>query len=183
MANKTAAVGYLMLLGVMTTLSACHRSQPPLAPELAAIRCPAGQTEHARAMFGNAELLFVCISKQLADRSILLRCDLTSRPMICEDVGYIFLSRSAEGEVYPGPLPTELRQRDPPESESTRDSQLIVNFHSGPPNRPTFEEVETGWRFLLDDGKDLLPHGFAFVKGTLCDRAATVLDSGTCNLE
>ena len=43
--------------------------------------------------------------------------------------------------------------------------------------------METDWRFLLPDGKALLPTGFTAVKGPLCDRQATVLDTGVCSLE
>lgn len=173
------------LLLAMTTMTACQRGPPalPLTPELAAIQCPADAAEHGSAMFGKAELTFVCIDKKLADTPSLLRCDLESRPMICEDAGTIILRHNATGVVYSGSLPVELQKLDPPGSGSTDDSELIVYFHSWPPRTPTFDAVETNWRFLIADGSDLLPHGFSFVKGTLCDRAATVLQTGVCNLE
>ena len=174
--------GRVVLLGFVAALGACHR-EPPLAPELAAIRCPADRPEHASTMFGKAELTFVCVSKRLADTPHMLRCDLESRPMICEDAGTFVFSHGAEGKVYAGPRPTFLRQRDSSASDLFQGSRLIVNFHSGPPRTSTFEEVETDWRFLLADAAQLLPPGFAFVKGALCDREATVLDSGSCNLE
>ena len=92
-------------------------------------------------------------------------------------------SRSEDGAAYSGIVPDPLKPRDAPTSDTPYRSRLIVNFRNAPPNRPTFEQVETSRRFLLADGKDLLPPQFTFVKGTLCDRQTTVLDSGTCNLE
>jgi hypothetical protein len=132
-------------------------------------------------MFGKAQLTFVCIPERLAQTPHMLRCDLDSRPMICEDAGTFVFSRNAEGKVYASSVPTLLRQPDA--SVSMQGSRLIVNFHSGPPRTATFEEVETDWRFLIEDAKDLLPRGFTFVKGALCDRNATVLGTGSCNLE
>ncbi len=162
-------VGCIVLLGLVASLSACTRPPPPpLAPELKAIYCPTNRTEHASAMFARARITFVCISKQLAEAPFLLRCDLQSRP---------------EGDVYAGLLPEELRRKDASASGLSGSSRLTVNFRKSPPRTSTFEEVETDWRFLLSGGEALLPSGFTFVKGTLCDRKATVLNSGVCNLE
>jgi hypothetical protein len=178
------AVGRIVLLGLVASLSACTRPPPPpLAPELQAIYCPINRTEHASAMFARARITFVCISKQLAASPYLLRCDLQSRPMICEDEGSLLFSRSAAGDVYAGLLPEELRRKDASASGLSGSSRLTVNFRKLPPSRSTFEEVETNWRFLLSDREVLLPSGFTFAKGTLCDRKATVLNSGVCNLE
>mgnify|MGYP000975492731 CR=1 FL=1 len=58
-----------------------------------------------------------------------------------------------------------------------------LNALAVPKRQPTFEEVETAWKFLHDDGARSLPPGFTLVKGPLCDRAATVLGTGICNLE
>ncbi|MBL0142562.1 MAG: hypothetical protein IPP91_10810 [Betaproteobacteria bacterium] len=164
------------------TLAACHR-QAPLAPELAAIKCPADRTEHASTKFGKAELTFVCISERLASTPHMLRCDLDSRPMVCEDAGTFVFSRSAEGKVYSGSLPKFVQERESIAPDAPHGSQLIVNFRNAPPRTSTFEEVETDWRFLLPEARDLLPPGFTFVKGALCDREATVLNTGSCNLE
>jgi hypothetical protein len=182
MSPGASAIGRIVLLGLVASQGACER-RPPLAPELKAFHCPTNRQEHASATFGKARITFVCISKALADSPYLLKCDLESRPMICEDDGSLMFSRSAAGEVYVGSLPAHLRQQDASASEVPGGSQLIVNFRKAPPRTSTFDEVETDWRFLLPEGKDLLPRGFTFVKGTLCDRAATVLNSGVCNLE
>ena len=173
------------LLLAMTTMTACQRAPfaVPLVPELAAIQCPADAAEHASAMFGKAELTFVCIDKKLADTPSLLRCDLDSRPMICEDAGSFILRRDIVGGVHAGPASVALQELAPPGPGPTNDSELIVYFENAPPRTHTFDAVETDWRFLLPDGRDGLPHGFTFVKGTLCDRAATVLSTGICNLE
>jgi hypothetical protein len=172
----------VLFLGFLATLGACHRA-PPLAPELAAIHCPKDQTAHARAMFGKAELTFVCINKKQADNPSMLRCDLTSRPLICEDAGSFVFTRSEDGAAYSGLAPDPGNLGAVPTLESPYRSRLIVNFRKAPPNLPTFEAAETDWKFLLADGKDLLPPQFTFVKGTLCDRNAHVLNVGVCNLE
>jgi len=170
------------MFALVASLAGCKR-QPPLDPELQAIKCPADQTEHAGATFVKARITFVCISKELAGSPFLLRCDRTSRPMICEDDGTLVFSRGADGTVYAGMLPEERRLNDASAPGLGGSSRLIVNFRKSPPKTSTFEEVETPWKLLLPDGKDLLPSGFTFVKGTLCDRAASVLNSGVCNLE
>jgi hypothetical protein len=167
------------LLAFVAVMGGCQR-QRPIAPELLEIRCQLNKAEHARAMFGKAEITFVCIPKSLADSPGLLRCDLESRPMICEDAGSLSFTRGPDGKLYAGYGPKAFRE-DP--STAYGGSRLVVNFHAWPPRRATFDEVETDWRFLLPEAKRLLPAGFTFVKGALCDRNATVLGSGTCNLE
>ena len=166
---------------VVAALSGCHMANDapvvPLAPELAAIHCPADHAEHASAMFGKARLTFVCIDKTMAATPSLLRCDPDSRPKLCEDTGTLVFHRTADGVVHSG-------ASDPTVAGSASAvSQLIFNFHPGPPRVPTFDAIETNWRFLLPRGEDLLPDGFTFVKGTLCDRLATVLNTGNCNIE
>jgi hypothetical protein len=179
---RISAAGSVALLAVLATASACHR-QPPLPAELAAIHCPVNRAEHAKATFGKAALTFVCISEELADSPYLLRCDLDSRPMVCEDAGSLMFSRGKDGKVYAGPGPKSFAQPGSSAAGSDLSSRLIVNFHGGPPRTPTFDEVETDWRFLVPDSSQLLPPGFTFVKGALCDREATVLHTGSCNLE
>lgn len=172
----------IFLLAGLATLPACHR-EAPLSPDLASIACPLNRKEHARATFGKAQLTFLCISKEMADTPYLLRCDLESHPMICEDAGSFLFVRSTDGVTYAGPGPKSLSQPGGAESGPALRSRLVVNFHAGPPRTSTFEEAETDWRFLTPAGKDLLPAGFTFVKGTLCDRRSTVLGTGSCNLE
>ena len=104
--------GAAALLGLAACLGACSRPAP-LPPELQAIRCPVNRPEHAAATFVNARVTFVCVSKELADSPYLLKCDLTSRPMICEDDGSILLSRGPDGVVYGGLLPGEHKRPDP----------------------------------------------------------------------
>ncbi len=166
----------------VAALSACHMAGDapvvPLPPELAAIQCPADHAEHASAMFGNARLTFVCIDKKMAGTPSLLRCDPDSRPQLCEDTGTWIFYRSADGVVHSGV------SADPTApGGATAPSQLVVNFHPGPPRVPTFNAVESEWYILIPRGQDLLPTGFTFVKGTQCDRLATVLGSGNCNIE
>jgi hypothetical protein len=174
------ALALLPPLALAACLGACSRPAP-LSPELQAIRCPTNRTAHAAATFANARITFVCISKELADSPHLLKCDLESRPMICEDEGSLLLSRSPEGVVYGGLLPGEHKRKDP--EALYGGSRLTVNFRKNAPRAPTFEEEETDWKFLIPRVAPLLPRGFTLVKGTLCDRTATVLGSGTCNLE
>jgi hypothetical protein len=176
-----------MLLAA-TTLGGCGKAPPPaapLAPELAAIHCPADRNEHARTMIGKAEVTFLCVDRLQASKPSLMRCDRETAPNLCEDTGEILLSHDADGLVYAGPPPNYEKERDNPGPTSgpTDDSQLIINFHAGPPTRKTFDPVETQWRFLLPGAQESLPDGFTFVKGTQCDRTATVLNTGTCNLE
>jgi len=174
------APALLTLLALAACLGACSRPAP-LSPELQAIRCPTNRPAHASATFVNARITFVCIAKELADAPHLLKCDLESLPMVCEDEGSLLFSRSPEGVVYAGLLPGEHRRKDP--EALYGGSRLTVNFRKNAPRRSTFEEEETDWRFLIPRVAPLLPGGFTLVKGTLCDRAATVLGSGTCNLE
>jgi len=172
----------IALLGLVASLCTCSRPAP-LAPELKAIICPTNRPAHASATFAKARITFPCISQELADSPHLLRCDLESRPMICEDDGSFMFSRNAKGDVYVGPLPEELRRKDASAPDLTGASRLSVNFRKSPPRTETFEEAETEWAFLLPDGQALLPGGFTFVKGTLCSRQATPLNTGTCVLE
>ncbi|MDH5265621.1 MAG: hypothetical protein OEX21_12815 [Betaproteobacteria bacterium] len=169
----------MLCVALAASLGGCGR-EPPLAPELQAIRCPLNRPAHARATFVNAKITFVCISKELADTPYLLRCDLESRPMICEDEGSLAFTRDAAGDLFAGYGP---RGKDGSSPDALGGSRLTVHFRKGPPRTSTFDEVETDWRFLLPEAKVLLPPGFIPVKGALCDRHATVLNSGTCNLE
>lgn len=179
---NVSAVWRVVLLGLVAGLSACNRP-PPLAPELKAIKCPADRKEHASAMFANAKITFVCISKELAKSPSLLRCDLNSGPpMVCEDAGYLGFSRSASGEVYAGLLPEEVRQHNASLAGLSGSSRLTVYFRKSPYGN-SFEELETKWQFLLGDTRALLPSRFTFVKGALCDREASALNSGLCKLE
>jgi hypothetical protein len=166
-----------LAVALVAALAGCgkSKSQVTLAPELKAVQCPPGRTESAAGAFAGARVTFLCIPKELADKPHLLRCDLESRPMICDDEGAFVYTRTQAGKVLAG-IPRE-------GADLVRSTRLTVNFRKGPPRTPTFEEVETEWRFLTGDGKRYLPPGFTLVKGTLCDRAATVLGDGTCNLE
>ena len=84
-------------------------------------------------------------------------------------------TRTRAGKVVAG-IPRE-------GADLVRSTRLTVTFRKGPPRQATFEEEATDWKFLTDDGKRFLPAGFTHVKGTLCDRNASVLDSGICNRE
>jgi hypothetical protein len=172
----------LLLALLVASLGACSKPAP-LAPELKAIRCPTNRPAHASANFANARVTFVCISRELAESPHLLRCDLESLPMICEDEGSLAFTRSAEGTVFAGYLPSGDPKRDPRDADFSGGSRLVVNFRKGPPRTATFEEVETDWRFLMPEAGELLPPGFTLVKGALCDREATVLNTGACNIE
>jgi hypothetical protein len=182
--ERTGAVAFarMVLLALLASLGACER-KPPLAPELKTIQCPTNRPEHASATFGKARITFVCINKELANSPYLLKCDLESLPMICEDVGSLVFSRSATGDVYTGALPPKVMQQEASESDSPRGARLTVNFRNSPLKTSTFEEVGTDRRFLVADIRDLLPRGFTLVKGALCDRNATVLGGGVCNIE
>jgi hypothetical protein len=174
----------VVFVGIAASLAGCKK-QPPLDPQLQAVKCPAGEDAHASATFVKAKITFLCITKELAGAPHLLRCDRTSRPLVCEDAGGLYYSVGADGTVYVGPSP-EMRKRfaDPrADVNLTGTSYMTVNFHTGPPRTRTFDEAETPWRFLIPDGKELLPSRYKFVKGTLCDRQATVLNNGICNLE
>ena len=179
MKSRTSLAGMVALAAVAAAMGACSKLRP-LAPELLEIRCPVNRAEHGRAMFGNAEVTFVCIPKSIADAPALLRCDLDSSPMICEDAGSLTFTRGPDGKLYWGQGPKEFRE-DP--SSAWGGSRLVVNFHAWPPRTRTFDEVENEWRFLMPEVKRLLPAGFTLEKGAVCDRNATVLGSGGCNLE
>jgi len=169
-------------ISAFTALCACD-SKPPVIPLLVEVQCPADRAEHAVGKFGKAEITFVCIDKKLASNPDLLRCDLESRPMICEDAGGIYLNRRVDGKVFFGPAVAVPENADEDVESEYYGSTLIVNFHAGPPRTQTFDAVATNWKFLLPDAEALLPKGFTFVKGTLCDIRSTVLNTGICNME
>lgn len=166
-----------LALWLVPPLAGCGKSKSrvTLSPELQAVRCPPGRPESAAGAFADVRVTFLCIPKELADKPHLLRCDLESRPMICDDEGSFVYTRTEAGKVLAG-IPRDA-------AELVRSTRFTVNFRKGPPRQSTFEEEETDWKFLTDDGKRYLPAGFTQVKGTLCDRNASVLDSGICNLE
>ncbi len=169
----------LAVLAVLAAagIAGCGKSKSAvsLSPEFQAVRCLPGRTDSAAGAFAGARVTFLCIPKELADKPHLLRCDLESRPMICDDEGSFVYTRTEAGKVLAG-IPRE-------GADLVRSTRLTVNFRKGPPRQSTFEETETDWKFLTDEGKRYLPSGFTLVKGTLCDRNASVLDSGICNLE
>lgn len=175
-------LGLFAMIGILASLGGCGR-KPPLSAELAAIQCPADQAGHASAMFGKAQVTFVCINKKLADTPALLRCDLESRPMVCEDSGMIRLSRGDDGKVYASQMPPGMKLDGQPTTSPLAAPSLEVHFHAGEPRTPTFDEKETDWKFILPDAKLYLPAGFTFVKGALCDNEATVLNNGMCVME
>ena len=171
----------LPLLALLLALAACSRAPEPLAPELQAVRCPANKTAHASGSFAEGRVMFLCIARELAEKPHLLRRDLESHPMVCEDAGSLVFSRGPGGAVYTSYFPGGKREMD--FDTMTGGSRLTVNFRKGPPRTPTFEEAETDWRFLYPEAGRLLPPGFTIVRGALCDREVTVLGSATCNLE
>jgi hypothetical protein len=176
----------LLTLAAIAGLSACHRkpSEPALAPELAAIACPADSAEHARATIGNAKVLFLCIPKDRMAAPNKIGCNPNGVIRTCDVVNEIQLShRAGDSRVHAGSIYDRLFIGARSEAEKEGDSQLYVIFHEGPPTSQTFGEIETPTRFLLADGDALLPPGFTFVKGTQCDRQSTVLNTGICNME
>ena len=177
----TASRACGLLLAFAATLTACSKAPEPLAPQLQAIRCPTNKTAHASGSFAKGRVMFVCIAKEMAEAPHLLRCDLESRPMICEDEGSLVFSRTPAGVIYPTYFPAGKREMDV--ETMTGAWRLTVNFRASPPRTETFEEVETDWRFMIPEAGRLLPPGFTLVKGALCDRKTTVLGSATCNLE
>lgn len=170
-----------LLALLLLALAACSRAPEPLAPELQAVRCPANKTAHASGSFAEGRVMFLCIAKELAEKPHLLRCDLESHPMVCEDAGSLVFSRGKDGVVYTSFYPAGKRLLDP--ETMAGGSRLTVNFRNGPPRQATFDEEETDWRFLYPEAGRLLPAGFEIVKGAVCDRRTTTLSSGTCNLE
>ena len=174
------ASGIAAFLALAGVLVACGSKVTPLPPELQAIQCPRGHEMHATATFRKARITFLCINKELAATPYLLHCDRESRPMVCEDEGNLHLSRNGQGQLFVGISQGLAR---PTADDLQGGSNLSVIFRPDPPRTTTFEEEATDWKFLLDDGKRLLPAGFTFVKGTLCDREATPLNTGVCNIE
>lgn len=134
-------------------------------------------------MFGKAQITFTCIGPDVAAKPALLRCDLTSHPMVCEDSATLIFDRDGAGVVRTTQQVHPAGESSAPGAGPTDDSQLIAYFHPNPPTTPTFDATEDSWHFLLPGGQDALPPGFTFVKGTRCDREATVLDTGICNIE
>ena len=173
--TRPLAFAALLLLAALLAGCGKPKSAVSLPPELKAVQCPPGRDESAAGAFADARVTFLCIPKELADKPHLLRCDLESRPMICEDAGSFVYTRTEAGKVLSG-IPRD-------GASLLRSTRLTVNFRKDPPRQSTFEEVETDWKFLTDEGKRHLAPGFTLVKGTLCDRNASVLDSGICNLE
>lgn len=171
----------LLLAALAAALAACSKAPPPLPADLQAIHCPNNKPAHASASFAKGRVTFVCLAKEVAEAPHLLRCDLESRPMICEDSGSLIFSRGADGVVYPTYFPLGKRELDL--ETMAGGGRLTVNFRDGPPRTATFDEVETDWRFMIPEVSSLLPPGFTLVKGALCDREATALSTGTCNLE
>lgn len=167
------------LLCLAAGLAGCgkSKSQVVLPPELLEVRCPAGRTAHAAGAFAGARVTFLCIPAEVAQSPHLLRCDLESRPMVCEDEGAFTYSATQDGTIHAG-VPHGAGAPDPEGG-----SRLSVIFRKGPPPNATFDEAETNWKFLTNDGKRYLPKGFTLVKGTLCDRTSTALGNGVCNLE
>lgn len=174
-------LGTAATLALAAGLAACGKAPQPLAPELQAVRCPASRTAHASASFAQGRVTFVCLAPEMADSPHLLRCDLTSRPMICEDAGNLVFSRTPQGAVYPTYFPAGKREMDL--ATMTGGSRLTVNFRDGPPRTPTFEETEDDWHFLMPEAGRLLPAGFTLVKGARCDRAVRSLGAANCYLE
>src|SRR4051812_10837792 len=106
-----------LVLLATTTLGACGKapfaSSAPLPSELASIRCPADRPEHAVGRIAGADVTFVCVGKEVAAKPSLLRCDLDSRPMVCEDAGMILLRHDAAGTVSASPPSREIQESAP----------------------------------------------------------------------
>jgi len=162
-------------------LPSCKRNEsPPLPPELAAVQCPADKAEHGVARIDAAQITWLCVEPQLAAHPQMLACDNTAIPPVCDGSGMLLLRRDAQGIVHTDSV---VNPAPPPGIGTTDESQLLVYFHKGPPLQATFDPVDTPYRFMMADARDALPAGFTFVKGAQCDRAATVLGTGTCNIE
>ncbi len=175
--------GIFALLSVsLVALTSCNR-QPPLAPELAAISCPADRAQHVTAKYGNAELTFVCMTKEIANKPSLLRCDPNSRPVYCEDSGSIVLSRLPGGKLVSG-APSNERGYQPPlvtDPETDAGSLFDASFYDKPPGKANYEVGPR--QYLRDADKQRLPAGFTLVNGPVCDRVSNALMRGTCRLE
>jgi hypothetical protein len=178
--NRSAIV--LMLLVACASLTSCNR-QTPLAPELAAISCPADRAEHVSTRFANAEITFVCMTKEIAKKPALLRCDPNSRPVYCEDSGSMVFSRLPGGNVVasapfnalgyePGPITNP---------ETDKGSMVDVIFYDKPPGKANHDVGPM--QYLREPDQQRIPAGFTLVHGPLCDRVSNALDRGTCRLE
>ena len=176
----------LLALAAIAGLSACHRkpSEQPLAPELAAIACPADSAEHARAAIGNAKVLFLCIPKDRMAAPNKIGCNPNGVIRSCDVVNEIQLSHHAgdsrvhAGSIYDRPF---IGGRSAAEKEG--DSQLYVIFHEGPPTGQTFGETETPDALFASRCRCLAAARFYLRQGHECDRQSTVLNTGICNME
>jgi len=178
--TRTAIIALLPLTASL--LTGCHR-QAPLAPELAAIACPADRAEHASTMFGKAEVTFVCVTPEIAAKPSMLRCDPNSRPVYCEDSGMITLSRLPGGKLVPG-APSNAREYQPPpvtDPETDAGSLFEASFYDKPPGKANYEVGPR--QYLRDADKQRMPPGFTLVNGPVCDRVSTALRHASCRLE
>jgi hypothetical protein len=171
----------VLLLVTCVSLTSCER-HAPLAPELAAISCPADRAEHVSTRFAKAEITFVCMTKEIAGNPALLRCAPNNNGY-CEDSGMMVFSRLPSGEIVasapfnalgyePGPI------TDP---ETDKGSMVDVSFYDKPPGKGNWEAGP--WQYLREPGQQRIPAGFTLVDGPLCDRVSNALDRGTCKLE
>lgn len=179
----------MIAIGVAIVITSCHR-EAPLPADLSAIKCgyQPENNQFARVKFGAAEVTYVCISKALAETPKLLKCDLESRPMVCEERGFFSFSRTATGQVYVGVLQvlenTGILPKKPADDvDVPYESELGLSFTDQPFKEGAFNdfaEEETGYQFLFPEAKDYLPRQFQLLKGPLCYKKATVLNNGYC---
>ena len=176
--TRTAIVMLLPLL--LGGLASCHR-QAPLAPELAAISCPADRAEHVTARYAKAEVTLVCVTPEIVNKPALLRCDPMTR--YCEDSGSFYLSRLPGGKLVSG-APINERAYQPPrvtDPETDAGSLFQADFYDKPPGKGNYEPGAR--QYLREADKQRIPPGFTLVNGPVCDRVSNALNRGTCRLE
>jgi len=173
----------IVLLVACACLTGCN-PRASLAPELAAISCPADRAEHVSTRFAKAEVTFVCVTKEVVKKPALLRCDPNVGPQWCQDsFDRMVFSRLPGGKLVEG-APFNARGYQPgpvTDPETDRGSMVEVSFYD---KRPGKSDYEVGpRRYLRKPGQQRIPAGFTLVNGPLCDDVSNALSRGSCALE
>ncbi|NOT19410.1 MAG: hypothetical protein HOP24_03925 [Sideroxydans sp.] len=187
-----------MSIKLLVFLSTCLAifwfiGEPPLPKELAEIKCVSEEAQsHSRVTYAKAKVFFLCLSGKYLDKPTEETCHIYDGNTICEkEGGRISLTRTIDNVVYAAMYEQLTHEKIlTKEPTSTPDSLYESEFFTYFIDQPTkpgshgdFEETETDYKFLMRDAGNYLPLGFTLLKGAICDRRASVSDSGYCTLD